>query len=154
MPYLYEREGTNCENLPETHVFLKRLRAFVEKHYPEALLLAEANQWPEDVVAYFGDGDEFQMCYHFPIMPRLFMAIRQEDRRPIVEILERTPAIPPNCQWSGFQIGTGCWKIGSTVPKATATTAYVGTRKNRTSQIAPGNANEGQNHSPFRRGAG
>ena len=102
VPYLYEREGTNCENLPETHVFLKRLRAFVEKHYPEALLLAEANQWPEDVVAYFGDGDEFQMCYHFPIMPRLFMAIRQEDRRPIVEILERTPAIPPNCQWGMF----------------------------------------------------
>ena len=102
VPYLYEREGTNCENLPETHEFLKRLRAYVEERYPEALLLAEANQWPEDVVAYFGDGDEFHMCYHFPIMPRLFMAIRQEDRRPIVEILERTPAIPPNCQWGMF----------------------------------------------------
>ena len=102
VPYLYEREGTNCENLPETHAFLKRLRAFVEECYPHALLLAEANQWPEDVVAYFGDGDEFHMCYHFPIMPRLFMAIRQEDRRPIVEILERTPAIPPNCQWGTF----------------------------------------------------
>lgn len=102
VPYLYEREGTNCENLPETHAFLKRLRAFAQEHYPDALLLAEANQWPEDVVAYFGDGDEFQMCYHFPIMPRLFMAIRQEDRRPIVEILERTPAIPPNCQWGMF----------------------------------------------------
>ncbi|HEY9231694.1 MAG TPA: maltose alpha-D-glucosyltransferase, partial [Blastocatellia bacterium] len=104
VPYLYEREDTNCENLPETHAFLKRLRAFVQERYPEALLLAEANQWPEDVVAYFGDGDgdEFHMCYHFPIMPRLFMAIRQEDRRPIVEILERTPAIPPDCQWGMF----------------------------------------------------
>ncbi len=102
VPYLYEREGTNCENLPETHQFLRVLRAHVEKNYPNALLLAEANQWPEDVVAYFGDGDEFQMGYHFPIMPRLFMALRQEDRRPIVEILERTPDIPPNCQWGMF----------------------------------------------------
>ncbi|HEX5732229.1 MAG TPA: maltose alpha-D-glucosyltransferase [Blastocatellia bacterium] len=102
VPYLYEREGTNCENLPETHAFLKRLRAFVNGHYPGCLLLAEANQWPEDVVAYFGDGDEFHMNYHFPIMPRLFMALRQEDRRPIVEILERTPGIPENCQWGIF----------------------------------------------------
>src|ERR1051325_6872153 len=102
VPYLYEREGTNCENLPETHAFLKRLRAHVGRRYPSALLLAEANQWPEDVVAYFGDGDEFHMGYHFPIMPRLFMALRQEDRRPIVEILERTPDIPANCQWGMF----------------------------------------------------
>ena len=102
VPYLYEREGTNCENLPETHAFLKRLRAHVAARFPNALLLAEANQWPEDVVEYFGDGDEFQMNYHFPIMPRLFMALRQEDRRPIVEILERTPAIPENCQWGMF----------------------------------------------------
>ncbi|HEX8475714.1 MAG TPA: maltose alpha-D-glucosyltransferase [Pyrinomonadaceae bacterium] len=102
VPYLFEREGTNCENLPETHRFLKRLRAHVERRYPGRLLLAEANQWPEDVVAYFGDGDEFQMGYHFPIMPRLFMALRQEDRHPIVEILERTPAIPDNCQWGMF----------------------------------------------------
>ena len=102
VPYLFEREGTNCENLPETHAFLKRLRARVEANYPNCLLLGEANQWPEDVVAYFGDGDEFQMGYHFPIMPRLFMALRQEDRRPIVEILERTPAIPENCQWGIF----------------------------------------------------
>ncbi|HJU54629.1 MAG TPA: maltose alpha-D-glucosyltransferase, partial [Pyrinomonadaceae bacterium] len=102
VPYLFEREGTNCENLPETHAFLKRLRAHVEAHYPNCLLLAEANQWPEDVVEYFGRGDEFQMCYHFPIMPRLFMALRQEDRRPITEILERTPAIPENCQWGMF----------------------------------------------------
>jgi maltose alpha-D-glucosyltransferase/alpha-amylase len=102
VPYLYEREGTNCENLPETHAFLKKLRAHVSHNYPNALLLAEANQWPEDVVAYFGDGDEFQMGYHFPIMPRLFMALRQEDRRPIVEILERTPDIPGNCQWGMF----------------------------------------------------
>jgi maltose alpha-D-glucosyltransferase/alpha-amylase len=102
VPYLYEREGTNCENLPETHAFLKRMRAYVNEHYPGCLLLAEANQWPEDVVAYFGGGDEFHMNYHFPIMPRLFMALRQEDRRPIVEILERTPGIPENCQWGMF----------------------------------------------------
>jgi maltose alpha-D-glucosyltransferase / alpha-amylase len=102
VPYLYERDGTICENLPETHSFCKKLRAFVEEKYPGTLLLAEANQWMEDVVAYFGDDDEFQMCYHFPIMPRLFMALRQEDRRPIVEIIERTPEIPPNCQWGIF----------------------------------------------------
>jgi maltose alpha-D-glucosyltransferase/alpha-amylase len=102
VPYLYEREGTNCENLPETHAFLRKLRAFVDERYPDRLLLAEANQWPEDVVQYFGDGDEFHMGYHFPIMPRLFMALMQEDRRPIVEILERTPEIPNNCQWGIF----------------------------------------------------
>jgi maltose alpha-D-glucosyltransferase/alpha-amylase len=102
VPYLYEREGTICENLPETHAFLKRLRSYVDEHYPGSLLLAEANQWPDDVVAYFGDGDEFHMNYHFPIMPRIFMALRQEDRHPIVEILERTPAIPENCQWGIF----------------------------------------------------
>ncbi|MFN2417267.1 MAG: maltose alpha-D-glucosyltransferase [Pyrinomonadaceae bacterium] len=102
VPYLYEREGTNCENLPETHGFLKRLRAHIERRHPHALLLAEANHRPEDVVEYFGRGDEFHMGYHFPIMPRLFMALRQEDRRPIVEILERTPDIPENCQWGMF----------------------------------------------------
>ena len=102
VPYLYEREGTNCENLPETHAFLKWLRAHVEERFPNALLLGEANQWPEDVVEYFGGGSEFHMNYHFPIMPRLFMALRQEDRRPIVEILQRTPAIPENCQWGMF----------------------------------------------------
>jgi maltose alpha-D-glucosyltransferase/alpha-amylase len=100
--YLFEREGTNCENLPETHEFLKSVRRFVEERYPDALLLAEANQWPEDVAQYFGDGDEFHMGYNFPIMPRLFMALRQEDRRPIVEILERTPDIPASCQWGMF----------------------------------------------------
>lgn len=101
-PYLFEREETNCENLPETHQFLKTLRRFVDEHYPGALLLAEANQWPDDVVQYFGNGDEFHMGYNFPIMPRLFMALRQEDRRPIVDILERTPEIPSNCQWGMF----------------------------------------------------
>ena len=101
-PYLFEREGTNCENLPETHEFLKSLRRFVDERYPHALLLAEANQWPEDVAQYFADGDEFHMGYNFPIMPRLFMALRQEDRRPIVEILERTPDIPDSCQWGMF----------------------------------------------------
>jgi maltose alpha-D-glucosyltransferase/alpha-amylase len=102
VPYLFEREETNCENLPETHAFLKTLRRFVEERYPDALLLAEANQWPEDVVQYFGDGDEFHMGYNFPIMPRLFMALRQEDRRPIVEILARTPEISGSCQWGMF----------------------------------------------------
>lgn len=102
VPYLFERDHTNCENQPETHAFLKRLRAHVDALYPNRILLAEANQWPEDVVAYFGDGDECHMAYHFPIMPRLFMALRQEDRRPIVEALEKTPAIPETCQWGMF----------------------------------------------------
>ncbi len=102
IPYLYEREGTNCENLPETHAFLKRLRSHVDAHYPGRLLLAEANQWPEDVAAYFGEGDECQMCYNFPIMPRLFIALRQENRLPIVEILGRTPGIPETAQWGMF----------------------------------------------------
>ena len=102
VPYLFERDNTNCESLPETHAFIKRLRKFMEARYPESLLLAEANQWPEDMVHYFGAGDEFQMGYHFPIMPRFFMALRQEDRRPIVEILERTPQIPASCQWGMF----------------------------------------------------
>jgi maltose alpha-D-glucosyltransferase / alpha-amylase len=102
VPYLFEREGTNCENLPETHAFIKQLRAYIDSHYPGRLLLAEANQWPEDVVAYFGEGDECHMCYHFPIMPRLFIALRQENRLPIVEILERTPLIPLTAQWGMF----------------------------------------------------
>ena len=102
VPYLFERDGTNCENLPETHAFIKRLRAHIDQKYPGRVLLAEANQWPEDVVDFFGDGDECHMAYHFPIMPRLYMAISQEDRRPIVEILERTPQIPDNCQWGTF----------------------------------------------------
>jgi maltose alpha-D-glucosyltransferase/alpha-amylase len=102
VPYLFERTNTNCENLAETHGFLRELRRFVNQRYPGRVMLAEANQWPEDVVAYFGDGDECHMAYHFPIMPRLFIALRQEDRRPIVEILERTPEIPDNCQWGMF----------------------------------------------------
>jgi maltose alpha-D-glucosyltransferase/alpha-amylase len=102
VPYLFEREGTNCENLPETHGFVKELRAHVEKHFPGTLLLAEANQWMEDVVEYFGDGDEFQMCYHFPIMPRLFAALRREHHGPMHEIIERTPDIPEGCQWGMF----------------------------------------------------
>jgi maltose alpha-D-glucosyltransferase/alpha-amylase len=102
VPYLFEREGTNCENLRETHDFLKELRSFVDEKYPGRVLLAEANQWPEDVVEYFGDGNSCHMAYHFPIMPRLFIALLQEDRRPIVEILERTPRIPENCQWGIF----------------------------------------------------
>jgi maltose alpha-D-glucosyltransferase/alpha-amylase len=102
IPYLFEREGTNCENLPETHEFLKRVRATVDAEYPDRVLLAEANQWPEDVVEYFGDGDECHMCFHFPVMPRMFMAMRREDATPMVEILERTPPIPDNCQWGLF----------------------------------------------------
>src|SRR5690242_12771915 len=102
VPYLFEREGTNGENLPETHAYLKRVRAEVDARYPDRLLLAEANQWPEDVVDYFGDGDECQMCFHFPVMPRMFMALRREDATPIYEILDRTPRIPDNCQWGLF----------------------------------------------------
>ncbi|MFN7927970.1 MAG: maltose alpha-D-glucosyltransferase [Blastocatellia bacterium] len=102
IPYLFEREGTNCENLPETHVFIKRLRRIIDERFPNRLLLAEANQWPEDVVQFFGDGDECQMCYHFPIMPRLFIALQQEDRLPIIEIFHRTPVLPESCQWGLF----------------------------------------------------
>ncbi len=102
VPYLFEREGTNCENLPETHSFLKRLRREVDREFPDRVLLAEANQWPADVRDYFGDGDECQMCFHFPLMPRMFMALRQEQRYPITEILSQTPQIPPNCQWGIF----------------------------------------------------
>jgi maltose alpha-D-glucosyltransferase / alpha-amylase len=102
VPYLYEREGTNCENLPETHAFLKELRQHVDKKYKNRMLLAEANQWPEDAVKYFGDGDECHMAFHFPVMPRLFMAVHMEDRFPIIDILDQTPAIPENCQWAMF----------------------------------------------------
>jgi maltose alpha-D-glucosyltransferase/alpha-amylase len=102
VPYLFEREGTNCENLPETHAYLKRLRAFVDQVAPGALLLSEANQWPEDVRPYLGDGDEFHMNFHFPLMPRLFMALARADRTPILEILARTPPIPDTCQWTIF----------------------------------------------------
>ena len=102
VPYLFEREGTSCENLPETHAFLKELRAHVDRRFPGRMLLAEANQWPEDAAAYFGDGDECHMAYHFPLMPRLFMAVRMEDRYPVTEILEQTPDIPGSAQWALF----------------------------------------------------
>ncbi|HEY8339181.1 MAG TPA: maltose alpha-D-glucosyltransferase [Egibacteraceae bacterium] len=102
VPYLYEREGTNCENLPETHAYLKRLRKMVDAEFTDRILLAEANQWPEDVVDYFGDGDECHMAFHFPVMPRMFMALRREESRPITEIMARTPDIPDNCQWGIF----------------------------------------------------
>jgi maltose alpha-D-glucosyltransferase / alpha-amylase len=102
IPYLYEREGTNCENLPETHAFLKSLRAHVDRKFTNRMLLAEANQWPEDTVPYFGDGDACHMAFHFPVMPRLFMAVRMEDRFPIIDILDQTPAIPDGCQWATF----------------------------------------------------
>ncbi len=105
VPYLFEREGTNGENLPETHEFLRRVRKEVDELYPDRVMLCEANQWPEDVVEYFGDpetGDECQMAFHFPLMPRLFMAVRRESRYPISEILANTPAIPKNCQWGIF----------------------------------------------------
>ena len=102
IPYLYEREGTNCENLPETHAFLKKLRAHVDGKWKNRMLLAEANQWPEDTLQYFGDGDECHMGFHFPVMPRLFMALRMEDRFPVVDILQQTPDIPPNAQWATF----------------------------------------------------
>jgi len=102
VPYLCEREGTNCENLPETHAYLKRVRSYMDEHYQGRVLLAEANQWPEDVRPYFGDGDEFHMAFHFPLMPRLFMAVKKQDSAPIVEILRRTPDIPTSCGWCTF----------------------------------------------------
>src|SRR6202162_2639959 len=102
IPYLVEREGTNNENLPETHAVIKELRAAIDASYKNRFLLAEANQWPEDVREYFGDGDECHMAYHFPLMPRIYMAIAQEDRYPIIEIMQQTPDIPENCQWAIF----------------------------------------------------
>jgi maltose alpha-D-glucosyltransferase/alpha-amylase len=102
VPYLCVREGTRNENLPETHAVIKRMRAELDAHYRNRMFLAEANQWPEDVREYFGDGDECHMAYHFPLMPRMYMAIAQEDRHPIVEIMEQTPDIPDNCQWAVF----------------------------------------------------
>ena len=102
VPYLYEREGTSCENLRETHEYLVKLRAHVDANFPGRMLLAEANQWPEDAVAYFGKGDESHMNFHFPLMPRMFMSLQMEDRFPIIDILEQTPAIPENCQWAMF----------------------------------------------------
>ena len=102
IPYLFEREGTNCENLPDTHQFLKEMRAHVDAKFKNRMLLGEANQWPEDAVAYFGDGDECHMAFHFPLMPRLFMALHMEDRFPVLDILDQTPAIPDSCQWAIF----------------------------------------------------
>lgn len=102
VPYLVEREGTNNENLPETHAVLKRIRAEVDEKFPGRLLLAEANQWPEDTQEYFGDGDECHMAFHFPLMPRMYMALAQEDRFPITDILRQTPVIPESCQWAIF----------------------------------------------------
>ncbi len=102
IPYLYEQDGTSCENLPETHVFLKEIRAHMESRFRDRMLLAEANQWPDEAAAYFGAGDECQMAFHFPVMPRLFMALRTEERFPIVDILRQTPPIPESCQWALF----------------------------------------------------
>jgi maltose alpha-D-glucosyltransferase/alpha-amylase len=102
VPYLFEREGTNCENLPETHAYLRELRRFIDIHYPGKILLCEANQWPEDVRPYFGEGDEFHMGFHFPAMPRIYMAIRQGRADSLVDILNRTPPIPAACQWAVF----------------------------------------------------
>jgi len=102
VPYLIEREGTSCENLPETHAVLKELRGRLDEHFTGKVLLAEANMWPEDVRPYFGAGDEFHMSFHFPIMPRMFMALRLEDRKPLIDIIERTPSIPDSCQWRIF----------------------------------------------------
>ena len=102
VPYLFERDGTNGENLPETHAYLKRVRAEIDANYPDRVMLAEANQWPADVVDYFGDGDECHMAFQFPVMPRLFMAIRREDATPVAEIIAQTPPIPDNAQWGLF----------------------------------------------------
>jgi maltose alpha-D-glucosyltransferase/alpha-amylase len=102
VPYLVEREGTNCENLPETHGIIKELRRKLDEQFPGKMLLAEANQWPVDLRPYFADGDEFHMAFHFPLMPRMFMGVKLEDRKPITEILQQTPEIPPSCQWCLF----------------------------------------------------
>jgi maltose alpha-D-glucosyltransferase/alpha-amylase len=102
VPYLIERDGTSCENLPETHEIIREFRRRIDLAYPGKMLLAEANQWPADVRAYFGNGDEFHMAFHFPLMPRMFMAVKLEDRKPIIEILEQTPQIPETCQWCIF----------------------------------------------------
>jgi maltose alpha-D-glucosyltransferase/alpha-amylase len=102
VPYLFERDGTNCENLAETHEYLKRVRKEVDARYPDRVLLAEANQWPSDVVEYFGAGDECHMAFHFPVMPRIFMGMRREDAMPIIDVLEQTPAIPAMAQWALF----------------------------------------------------
>ncbi len=102
VPYLFEREGTNCENLPETHAFLQEIRSHVDTHFPGRMLLAEANQWPEDAAAYFGGGDECHMAFHFPVMPRMFMAVQMEDRFPVIDIMQQTPEIPETCQWAIF----------------------------------------------------
>jgi maltose alpha-D-glucosyltransferase/alpha-amylase len=102
IPYLVERDGTSCENLPETHVVIKKIRAAIDAEYENRLVLAEANQWPADVRPYFGDGDECHMAFHFPLMPRIYMALRQEDRLPITDIMAQTPPIPDNCQWGLF----------------------------------------------------
>ncbi|MGF7218660.1 maltose alpha-D-glucosyltransferase/alpha-amylase [Spirosoma lacussanchae] len=102
VPYLFEREGTNGENLPETHDFLKKLRKHIDDHFPGVVFLAEANMWPEDSASYFGNGDECHMNYHFPVMPRMFMSLQMEDRYPITDIFDQTPAIPDNCQWAIF----------------------------------------------------
>lgn len=102
VPYLFERDGTNCENLPETHNYLKKLRRFIDEHYPGRILLCEANQWPKDVRPYFGEGDEFHMGFHFPVMPRIFMALRNGNKTPLTWILDETPTIPADCQWCTF----------------------------------------------------
>ncbi len=102
VPYLIEREGTNCENLPETHEYLKQVRSYMDQHYEGKILLAEANQWPTDLLPYFGNGDEFHLSFNFPLMPRIFMALRREERLPIIDIISQLPEIPPNCQWGIF----------------------------------------------------
>ena len=102
VPYLFEREGTICENLPETHQYLREVRRRIDERYQGRILLAEANQWPADVRPYFGQGDECHMAFHFPLMPRLFMALRSEDWRPILDMFTHTPSIPDNCQWCLF----------------------------------------------------
>ncbi len=102
VPFLFEEEGTNCENLPQTHAFLRKIRSHVDRHYKNVVLLAEANLWPEDAAAYFGDGEECHMNFNYPLMPRLFLGLRTEDSYPIIDIIEQTPETPPNSQWALF----------------------------------------------------
>lgn len=102
IPYLIERDGTNCENLPDTHKVIKEIRKNLDENFKSKFLLAEANQWPEDVIEYFGESDECHMCYHFPVMPRLYLGVHKEDSVPILDILKKTPKIPSDCQWAMF----------------------------------------------------
>jgi maltose alpha-D-glucosyltransferase/alpha-amylase len=149
IPYLIEREGTNCENLPETHAILKTIRRELDGRYTNRVLLAESNQWPSDVRGYFGDGDECHMAFHFPLMPRMYMAILQEDRHPITEILAQTPPIPESCSWATFlrnhdeltlEMVTDCIRPTPPIRGCESTTASAGASRRSSRTAARGSS--------------